>query len=93
MRKVMQRRFAVSLPEEFINFKFIVANKSFCFCVSENKLGCQWAKAQATQALLPIKEETEKQMLFEPLEGNAGDSCLISMEVVTGVEWVGVKKQ
>ena len=26
------------------------------------------------------------QMLFEPLEGNAGDSCLISMEVEIGVE-------
>lgn len=37
--------------------------------MSENKLGCQWANAQATQALLPIKEEAEKQMLFEPLEG------------------------
>lgn len=48
--------------------------------MSENKLGCQWANAQATQALLPIKEETEKQMLFEPLEGNAGDSCLKSMK-------------
>ena len=33
-----------------------------------------------------IKEETEMQMLFEPLEGNAGDSCLISMEVEIGVE-------
>ena len=58
----------------------------------ENKLGCEWANTQATQALLPIKEETEKQMLFEPLEGNAGDWCLISMKVEIGVEWVGVKK-